>query len=57
MANARPSVTLPAIDIQALFSKNFYIFDVLQYSNRFEYIKDIRQATYFNNQKIIAYHF
>jgi len=41
---------------QMLFSTIFLFFDVPQYSNRFDYIKDIRQAIYFNNQKIIAYH-
>jgi len=38
------------------FFCNFLIFDVPQYSNRLDYIKDIRPAIYFNNQKIIAYH-
>jgi len=38
------------------FSTIFLFFDVPQYSNRFDYIKDIRSAVYFNNQKIIAYH-
>jgi len=41
---------------QTLFSTIFLVFDVPQYSNRFDYIKDIRPAIYFNNQKIIAYH-
>jgi len=41
---------------QMLFSTVFLVFDVPQYSNRFDYIKDIRQAIFFNNQKIIAYH-
>ena len=41
---------------QTLFFYNFLIFDVPQYSNRFDYIKDIRPAIYFNSQKIIAYH-
>jgi len=41
---------------QMLFSTIFLLFDVPQYSNRFDYIKDIRPAVYFNNQKIIAYH-
>jgi len=39
-----------------LFSTIFLWFDVPQYSNRFDYIKDIWPAIYFNNQKIIAYH-
>jgi len=39
-----------------LFFCNFLIFDVPQYSNRLDYIKDIRPAIYFNNQKIVAYH-
>jgi len=39
-----------------LFSTIFLLFDVLQYSNRFDYTKDIQPATYFNNQKIITYH-
>jgi len=33
------------------FSTVFLFFDVPQYSNRFDYIKDIRPAIYFNNQK------
>jgi len=33
------------------FSTIFLLFDVPQYSNRFDYIKDIRPAVYFNNQK------
>ena len=41
---------------QTLFSTIFLFFDVPEYSNRFDYIKDIRQAVYFNNQIIIAYH-
>jgi len=41
---------------QTLFSTIFLFFDVPEYSNRFDYIKDIRQAVYFNNQKIIPYH-
>jgi len=36
---------------QTLFSTVFLLFDVPQYSNRFDYIKDIRPAVYFNNQK------
>jgi len=28
----------------------------LNIQNRFDYIKDIQPAIYFNNQKIIAYH-
>ena len=41
---------------QTLFSTIFLVFDVPQYSNRFDYIKDIRPAIFFNNQKIIACH-
>jgi len=41
---------------QTLFSTVFLLFDVLEYSNKFHYIKDTRPAVYFNNQKIIAYH-
>jgi len=41
---------------QTLFSTVFLLFNVPQYSNRFDYIKDIRPAIYFNNQIIIAYH-
>jgi len=41
---------------QTLFSTDFLLFNVPQYSNKFDYIKDIRPAVYFNNQKIIAYH-
>jgi len=41
---------------QMLFSTVFLLFNVPQYSNRFDYIKDIRPAIYFNNQIIIAYH-
>ena len=40
---------------QTLFSTIFLFFDVPQYSNRFDYIKDIRPAIYFNNEKIVAY--
>ena len=36
--------------------KIFLFFDIPQYSNRFNYIKDRRWAICFNNQKIIAYH-
>jgi len=39
-----------------LLSTVFLLFNVPQYSNRYDYIKDIRPAIYFNNQKIIAYH-
>jgi len=35
---------------QTLFSTIFLLFDVPQYSGRFDYIKDIRPAIYFNNQ-------
>jgi len=41
---------------RTLFSTVFLLFNVPEYSNRFDYIKDIRPAIYFNNQKIIAYH-
>jgi len=41
---------------QTLFSTIFLLVDVPQYSNRFDYITDIRPAVYSNNQKIIAYH-
>jgi len=41
---------------QMLFSTIFLLFDVPQHSNRFDYIKNIRPAVYFNDQKIIAYH-
>jgi len=41
---------------QRLFSTVFLLFDVPEYSNTFDYIKDKRPAVYFNNQKIIAYH-
>jgi len=41
---------------QTLFSTVFLLFDVPRYSDRFDYIKDIRPAVYLNNQKIIAYH-
>jgi len=40
---------------QTLFSTIFLFFDVPQYSNRFDYIKDTPPALYFNNPKIIAY--
>jgi len=43
--------------VQTLFSTIFLFLDVPQYSNRFDYIKDIRPAIYFDNQKIIAYHY
>ena len=36
---------------QMLFSTTVLFFDVPRYSNRFEYIKDIRPAIYLNNQK------
>jgi len=38
------------------FFYNFLIFDVPQYLDIFDYIKDMQPAIYFNNQKIIAYH-
>ena len=41
---------------RTIFSTVFLLFNVPEYSNRFDYIKDIRPAIYFNNQKIIAYH-
>jgi len=41
---------------QTLLSTIFLFFDIPQCSNRFHYIKDIGQAVYFNNQKVIAYH-
>ena len=41
---------------QTFFLKNFLFFDLPQHSNRFDYIRDRRRSTYFNNQKIIAYH-
>jgi len=41
---------------QTLFSTVFLLFDVPRYSDRFDYIKDIRPAVYLNNQKMIAYH-
>jgi len=44
------------VHFQTLFFYNFLIFDVPQYSNRFDYIKDIQPAVYFNSQKFIAYH-
>jgi len=44
----------------AHFQTCFYIilsfFALPQYSNRFDYIRDRRRTSYFNNQKIIAYH-
>jgi len=40
---------------QTFFLK-ILIFDVSQYSHIFHYIKDIRPAIYFDNQKIIPYH-
>jgi len=36
---------------QTLFSTVFLLFDVSEYSNTFDYIKDTRPAGYFNNQK------
>jgi len=36
---------------QTLFSTVFLLFDVPEYSNTFDYIKDTRPADYFNNQK------
>ena len=41
---------------QTFFSTIFLFFDLPQYSDRFDYIRDRRRAIYFNNQKIIAYH-
>jgi len=37
--------------LQALFSKIFLFFDVPQYANRFDYVKDRWQAVYFSNRK------
>jgi len=34
-----------------IFSTIFLFFDIPQYSNRFDYIKDIQPAIYFENQK------
>jgi len=36
---------------QTFFSKIFLFFDLPQYSNRFDYIRDRHRAIYFNNQK------
>jgi len=36
---------------QVFFFYNFLIFDLPQYSNRFDYIRDRRRAICFNNQK------
>jgi len=41
---------------QTIFSTIFLVFDVAQYLNTFDYIKNLWPASYFNNQKIIAYH-
>jgi len=41
---------------QTFVSKTFLCFDVPQCSCVIHYIKDIRPAIYFDNQKIIAYH-
>jgi len=38
-----------------VFFYNILIFDVPKYSHIFHYIKDIRPAIYFDNQKIIAF--
>jgi len=38
------------------FFLQFSYFLMPQYSNMFDYIKDIWSAIYFNNQKIIAFH-
>ena len=54
-----PSMTslLPKVNIssgahfQTFFSKIFLFFDLPQYSNRFDYIRDRRRAIYFNTQK------
>jgi len=45
------SKQIVAAHFHMLFFYNFLIFDVPQYSNRFDYIKDIRPAIYSNNQK------
>jgi len=44
------------VHFQTLFFAIFLVFDVPQYSNTFDYIKDIRPAIFFNTPKIIAYH-
>jgi len=46
------------VHFQTLFYTIFLFFDVPQYWNKFDYIKDIRPlpAIYFDNQKITAYH-
>jgi len=43
---------------QTIFSTIFVFFDVAQYLNTFDYIKDIRPASYhtLTTKKIIAYH-
>jgi len=41
------------VHFQTLFSTIFLVFDVPQYSNRFNYIKDIRPAIYFNTKKLL----
>jgi len=50
------SKQITGMHFHMLFLQFLLFFDVPQYLNRFDYIKDILPAIYFNNQKIIAYH-
>jgi len=56
MSSLVKSKQIIGVLFQMFFSTIFLFFDVPQYSNIFDCIKDIRPAVYFNNQKIIAYH-
>jgi len=56
MSSVAKNKQIIGAQFQTLFSTIFLLFDVPQYPNRFDYIKNIRPAIYFNNQKIIAYH-
>jgi len=55
-ASLAKSKQITNVHFHTLFSTIFLFFVVPEYSNRFDYIKDIPPAIYFNNQKIIAYH-
>jgi len=56
MSSLAKSKQVISAHFQTFFYIIFLFFDVPEYSNRFDYIKDIRPAIYVINQKIITYH-
>jgi len=50
MSSLAKSKQIIGAQFHTLFSAVFLLFDVPEYSNTFDYIKDTRPAVYFNNQ-------